>query len=122
VGVEGEPVHDCCAQPGVGEGAVPLGERGVGGDRDGAAFLAVGEDLEEQFRAGLVQVEISELIQTEQVSTAVPGDDLGQLPVVGGFGQFVDQVRRGGVSDPVAGLGDGGADADEQVALMPTSA
>ena len=37
--------------------------------------------------------------------------------VVGGLDEFVDQVRGGGVADPVAGLGDGGADADEQVRL-----
>jgi len=41
---------------------VRFGERGVGRDRDGAAFLAVGEDLEEEFRAGLVQVEVAELV------------------------------------------------------------
>jgi hypothetical protein len=104
VGVEGEAVHDGAQQPGVGEGAAPLGERGVGGDRDGAAFLTVGEDLEEQFRAGLVQVEVAEFVETKQIDAAVAGDDFVELPVVGGFGEFIDQVRGGGVADLEAGL------------------
>jgi hypothetical protein len=92
-------------------------ERGVGRDGHGAAFLAVGEDLEQQLRAGLVQFQVAELVQAEQVAAAVAGQDLGQLPFVGGFGELVDQVRGGGVADFQPGFGDGGADADEQVGL-----
>ena len=74
VGVEGEPVDDGGAEAGVGEGAVPLGEGGVGGDRDAGAFLAFGENLEEQFRAAAVEFEVAELVEAEQVDAAVAGD------------------------------------------------
>ncbi len=52
--------------------------------------LAFGEDLEQQFGAAAVQREVAELVEAEQVDPAVAGDDLGQLPFVGGFGEFVD--------------------------------
>jgi hypothetical protein len=62
VGVEGEPVDDGGAEPGVGEGGRPLGEGGVGGDRDGGAFLAFGEYLEQQLGAAAVELEVAELV------------------------------------------------------------
>ena len=65
VGVEGEPVDDGRAQPGVGEGVGPFGERGVGGDRDGGAFFAFGEDLEEEFGAAAVEFEVAQFVQAE---------------------------------------------------------
>jgi hypothetical protein len=74
VAVEGEPVDDSGAEAGVGEGALPFAERGVGRDRDGAAFLPLGEDLEEQLRPGGVEFEVAELVQAEQVDLAVAGD------------------------------------------------
>jgi hypothetical protein len=46
--------------------------------------------LEQQLRAAAVQREVAELVEAEQVDPAVAGDDLGQLPFVGGLGEFVD--------------------------------
>src|SRR5712691_5429035 len=66
VRVEGEPVHDGGAEPRVGEGGGPFAEGGVGGDRDGGAFLALGEDLEEQLGAAAVELEVAQLVQAEQ--------------------------------------------------------
>src|SRR5512142_945460 len=117
VGVEGEPVHDGSAQPRVGEGGCPLAEGGVGGDRDGGAFLAFGEDLEQQLGAAPVQLEVAELIQAQQVDPAVPGDGAGQGLVVGGLDELVDQRGGGDVADPAAVFGGGGAQPDEQVGL-----
>jgi len=48
---------------------------------------------------------------------AVAGDASGQLSVVGGLDELVDQLQGQGVADLVAGFGGGGAQADEQVAL-----
>src|SRR3974377_293005 len=84
VRVEGEPVDDGGAEPGVGEGGCPLGEGGVGRDGDGGAFFALGEDLEQQFGAAPVQLEVAQLVQAEQVDPAVAGDGAGQGLVVGG--------------------------------------
>ena len=109
VGFEGDPVHDRGAEPGVGEGAGPFGERGVRRDRDRGAFLAFGEHLEQQLRAAAVEFEVAQLIEAEQVDPAVAGDGAGEVFVVGGLDQLVDQGGGGDVADPVAGLGGGDA-------------
>jgi hypothetical protein len=60
---------------------------------------------------------MAQLVQADQIDTAVPGDELRQLPFVGGLDQLVDQLGREGVADPVAGLGGQGAQRDQQVGL-----
>src|SRR6266567_8788117 len=117
VRLEGEPVDDGCAQPRVGEGGCPLAEGGVGGDRDGGAFLAFGEDLEQQLGAAAVELEVAELVQAEQVDAAVAGDGAREGLVVGGLDELVDQRGGGDVADPVAVFGGGGAQPDQQVGL-----
>src|SRR6516162_6785661 len=117
VRLEGEPVDDGRAEPRVGEGAGPFAEGGVGRDRDGGAFLAFGEDLEQQLGAAPVQLEVTQLVQAEQVDAAVAGDGAGQGLVVGGLDEFVDQRGGGDVPDPVTVLGGGGAQPDQQVGL-----
>src|SRR6266568_4190605 len=117
VRVEGEPVDDGGAEPGVGEGGGPFGEGRVGGDRDGGAFLAFGEYLEQQLGAAPVELEVAELVQAQQVDAAVAGDGAREGLVVGGLDQLVDQRGGGGVADPVAVLGGGGAQGDQQVGL-----
>jgi hypothetical protein len=39
-----------------------------------------------------------------QVGAAVAGDQLGQLPFVAGFDQFVNQFAGEGIADSIAGL------------------
>ena len=122
MGVEGEPVDDGGGEAGVGEGAAPFGERGVAGAGDGGFLLAGGDDLEQQLGAARVEVDVADLVEAEQVQAGVAADDAGELFVVGGLDQFVDQRGGGDVADPAAGLGGGGSQPDEQVGLMPTSA
>ena len=62
VGAEGEPVDDGGGQAGVGEGGAPFGEGGVGCARDGGSFLAFGDDLEEEFGAAGVEVDVAEFV------------------------------------------------------------
>ena len=50
------------ARPGVGEGGAPFGERGVAGAGDGGFLLAGGDDLEQQFGAAGVEVDVAEFI------------------------------------------------------------
>jgi len=90
---ESEPVDDDDAEALIGEGLGPLAERCVGGERDRAAFLAFGEDLEQQLRADFVQVEVAELVQAEQVVAPVCVDGLGQALLVCGFDDL--DVDRG---------------------------
>ena len=58
VGVEGDAVDDGCDQSRVGEDGPPPREGQVGGDRDGGPFLACGDDLEEQFGASGVDLDV----------------------------------------------------------------
>ena len=53
----------------------------------------------------------------EKVDAAVAGDEFGEVFIVGGFDEFVDQLAGQGVADSVAGFGGAGAQADEQVAF-----
>ena len=78
-------------------------------------LLPLGEDLEEQFGAAAVELQVAQLVEAEKIDAAVAGDRLGQLLVVGGLDELVDQLGGQGVADPVAGLGGGGAQADQQV-------
>ena len=107
VGLEGDPVHDRGAEPRVGEGARPFGERGVRRDRDRGAFLAFGEHLEQQFGTAAVELQVAQFVKTQQVDPAVAGDGAGEVLVVGGFDEFVDQRGGGDVTDPIASLGRG---------------
>ena len=103
---------------GSGNDGAPLGERQVRGDRDRGAFLAFGDDLEQQLGASGVDLDVAELVEQQQVEAAVAGDDPGQAPFVGGFDELVDQLGGGGVADPPALLAGGQAEPDEQVGLF----
>ncbi len=74
-------------------------------------LFPLGQNLEQQFGAASVQFHVAQFVDAEQVDSAVAGDGLGQLLVVGGLDEFVDQFRGQGVADPVALLGGGGAQA-----------
>ena len=62
-GVVQESVEDGGGQGGVAiEDLRPLLEHAVGGDRDGAALVAVADDLEQQVGAGFVDGQVSEFV------------------------------------------------------------
>ena len=82
-----------------------------------ATFLAFGDDLEEQFRSVRVDLDVSEFVEAEQIQASVAGHDAGQDPFVGGFDEFVDQLRGGDVSDPAALFAGGQPQPDEQMAF-----
>lgn len=63
--VEHHAADHGAAEPPVIEGFRPFGEGSVGRDRDGALFLPVGGQLKQQFRAGLVQLDVAELVQAK---------------------------------------------------------
>ena len=74
----------------VGEGFCPGGRRLVGGGRDGRAFLALSQKLEQRLRAAAVQLQVPRLIDQKRIDPAVAVDELGELFVVGSFDEFVD--------------------------------
>ena len=82
-----------------------------------ALLLPFGQDLEQQLGAAAVEFHVAEFVDAEQVDAAVAGDGLGQLLLVGGLDQLVDELGGQGVADPVAGHGGLGAQRDQQVGL-----
>src|SRR5260370_39202683 len=92
----------------------PLAERQIRPDRDGSAFRAFGDDLEQQLSASGIELDVTEFVEQEETEAAVAGHDARQLPVVGGFGEFVDQGGGGGVADPAALLAGGQPESYQQ--------
>ena len=74
VDVVGEPVQQGSGEPLGSEDVGPLVEGEVGGDQDGAPFVALAEDLEEEFRAGGGQGHEAQLVDDEK-------PEAGQLPL-----------------------------------------
>jgi hypothetical protein len=81
------------------------------------AFLALGDDLEQQLGATRVQVEIPEFVEQQQVQATIAADGSGQGALVGGLDQLVDQRGGGDIADRAALLAGRHADADQQVGL-----
>jgi hypothetical protein len=108
-GVVGDPVDDRGHQPRIGEHGSPFAERQVRSDADRGAFLAFGDDLEQQLGSPRVELDVAEFAGQEEVEAAVTADDAGQLPLAGGFGELVDQGGGGDIADPAALLAGGQA-------------
>jgi len=102
VGAVGDAVNDGCGEAWVGESFGPFAERGVRGNSDRGAFFSFGEDLEEQLRKVLVEVDVAEFIDREEFVAAVAGNDARQFVVVVGFGEFVGELCAGDVSGSAA--------------------
>ena len=90
----GEAVQQSAGEPFGAEDVGPLVEGQVGGDQDGASFVALAEDLEEECRAGGGPGHEAQLVDDQQ-------SEPGQLPlqgeqaaVVPGLHEFVDQGPR----------------------------
>jgi hypothetical protein len=66
VGVEGDSVDDGGDQAWVGEDGAPFAEGQVGRDRDGCSFLPFGNDLEGQFGAAWVDLDVAELVEAKR--------------------------------------------------------
>ena len=81
VNVVGEPVKQSAGEPLGAEHVGPLVEGQVGGDQDGAPFVALAEDLEEEFRAGGGQGDEAQLDgQRVEQPSFVPGLQRSALP------------------------------------------
>ena len=62
MGVEGDPVDDGGDEAGVGEDGAPFAEREVCPDRDRGSFFLLGDDLEEQFGAARVDLDVAQFV------------------------------------------------------------
>ena len=63
VGAVGEPVDDGFGEAGVGKDFRPFAEGEVGGHDQAAAFVAFGEDLEDEFGGSVGQGEVAEFVE-----------------------------------------------------------
>ena len=63
----GEAVQQRTGQPLRAEDLGPFVEGQIGGDQNGAPFVALAEDLEEEFRAGGGSRDEAELVDDQQV-------------------------------------------------------
>ena len=62
MGVEGDSVDDGGDEAGVGEDGSPLTERQVGSDGDRCSFFSFGDDLEEEFGAAWVDLDVAQFV------------------------------------------------------------
>ena len=67
------------ASRGVGEDLGPFAEGQVGGDDQAAAFVAFGEDLEDELGGAVGQGEVAELVDDDELGAGVARDDAGEL-------------------------------------------
>ena len=81
------------------------------------AFLAFGDDLEEQLGAAGIDLDVAEFIEQQQIQPAVAAHDAGEHSPVGGLDEFIDQRGAGDVTDSAALFAGGQTQADEQVGL-----
>ena len=78
-----------------GEGGLRLRAETHGGPKQlGRGRSSLGDDLEEQFSAAWVDLDVAELSRQRRVEAAVASDHSEQLSVVGGLDEFVDQLCR----------------------------
>ena len=103
LGMVQEAVEECGGQRAVViEDLRPLFEHAIGGDDDGAALIALADDLEQQVCAGLVDRQIAQFVQDEERRLEIAVErGLKACGVLGG-GQGVDHIHGGGEQDRVA--------------------
>ena len=92
----GEPVKQSAGEPLGAEHVGPLVEGQVGGDQDGAPFVALAEDLEEEFRTGGGEGDEAQLVDDEKPEAGQLPLQVEQPAIVSGLHELVDQGRGGG--------------------------
>ncbi|OBG88656.1 hypothetical protein A5699_16250 [Mycobacterium sp. E802] len=65
-------------------------------------FLPLGDDLKQQLRSAWVNLDITELIQQKKIQPCLAGHHTREDTLVGGFDEFIDQLRAGDVTDLTA--------------------
>src|SRR6266702_1810862 len=74
VGAVGEAVDDGLGEAGVVEDLGPFTEGQVGGDDQAAAFVAFGEDLEDELGGAVGQREVAEFVEDDELGACVATD------------------------------------------------
>lgn len=89
-----EPVEQGSSETLVAEDLCPVSEAQVGGDNHGHALVKGRAELEDQLRASGRERNEAQLVQDNQAMPESSGQELGQVMLVLGLDQFVDQARR----------------------------
>ena len=69
------------------------------GSRSGSAFVAFGDDLEDELGGTVGQAEIAQLVEHHYLGAGVAADDPGELSAAVGFLEFVREAGEGGEPD-----------------------
>ena len=112
-----EPVDHRGGDGVVAEDLAPAAEGLVGGDDQGGAFVAGGDELEEQVRGFGFEGDVADLVDDQQRVAAEPAQLVLQPAGVVGVGEPVDPFGRGGELDPVPGLAGADREAGGEVGL-----
>ncbi len=117
---EGKSVDNRGAQPGVGKGLGAPAEGFVARDGDGVLFLPLGQNLEQQLSAPFIELHVPKFVQKEKINPPVAVDGLGQLLVVSGLDQFVDQPGGQGIANAESAFSRSSPECNEQMGLAGT--
>ena len=67
-----------------------------------AAFVAFGEDLEDELGGAVGQGEVAELVEDDELGAGVAADDAGELAAALGFLELVGEAGERGEADASA--------------------
>ena len=100
---------------GIREDLVPLAERLIAGDDEAAAFVTLGDELEENGRFGLVFANIAEIIEDKGVVAVELCKSCRQGEIAACRLKLLDHVGGSGEQDAFAILDQRGADCDGEM-------
>ena len=101
----------------VAEDLDPLGEREVGGDDRRAAFVAVGEQVDEQFAAGPLEGHEAEFVDDQQGDTQAALMQTSKRAFIARLDHFGHEVGGTDQGDPLPALDGFDAERDREVGL-----
>ena len=101
----------------VGEDAVPGSEGLVGGDEEGAVFVAGGDEFEEDAGLGLILGDIGEVVEDEELESVEASEQVGEGEVASGALHLLHEVGGAGEEDAVTVFDEGASDGGGEVAF-----
>ena len=115
VGLEGEPVQQTAGQTLIAQHLNPLAKGQIGGDDKGDSLVKRGTELEEQLSASWGEGHIAKFVQNDQLMAQGFVQEFGQLMLLLGVLQLVDQMSDGVEADAVVLAAGGNAQCDGQM-------
>jgi hypothetical protein len=102
-----------------GEDLRPVFEGDVGGDDDGARFVAFANGLEEEFGAAFVEREIAEFVEEKQRWVLVAFHFAIELALGVSCAEAVDEIDGGGKEDTDSAQAGGVTQGNGEVTALP---